>query len=299
MRASTPFSATCSTSRPTPQRRAPPRAWFAPDCTDRAAKIVPLFSGATTNGSSRLTGRCNWASGCCRDSNPLFCTDPSHLRLAPADAADNGGCSSAAVPILLRPGKTGSKHASDLVGVERCGCAQPAFHDVLLTPASVLPIPPWQPTVTVVREPCDRAASLLAHWHLMFKDHPTHPFARVRTLDHLSQFLQRDWAAVTETPRPVAGQLGFHYIVGWPQSWYVGQCTCVLCYERLDAELNGFCDRSAGNASAAEAATAASSSDHTRQVNVSSPACVAIRRLYAEDTAIHERHCRRVQSVRY
>ena len=145
---------------------------------------------------------------------------------------------------------------------------------------------------------CDRAASLLAHWHLMFKDHPTHPFARVRTLDHLSQFLQRDWAAVTETPRPVAGQLGFHYIVGWPQSWYVGQCTCVLCYERLDAELNGFCDRSAGNASAAEAATAASSSDHTRQVNVSSPACVAIRRLYAEDTAIHERHCRRVQSVR-
>ena len=57
------------------------------------------------------------------------------------------------------------------------------FHDILAAS-----LPEYQIKVTVMREPCSRARSLLRHWHAFFPK--SHPIQRVRSLDDLASFLE-------------------------------------------------------------------------------------------------------------
>jgi hypothetical protein len=156
---------------------------------------------------------------------------------------------------------------------------------------SVRRLPPRQAKLTVVREPCSRARSLLRHWHTFFGK--AHPIQAVRTLPQLAAFLRREWRNVTATPWPEADAARHHYIVGWPQAWYVDACTTVICFDAVNRELPRYCKAAqAGRpppqplpppATRRASAAAAASAD--------ARACDAIRELYADDTAIYNRHC--------
>ena len=84
--------------------------------------------------------------------------------------------------MYTRPGRTGSKWTTEYLA--KAGkCAQwGAFHDVLAAS-----LPRHQRKVTVLREPCSRARSLLSHWHREFP--PAHAIQRVATLTQLASFL--------------------------------------------------------------------------------------------------------------
>lgn len=247
---------------------------------------------------------CGWASGCCQ-RHPYSCRDATHLRLAPADAcagsaAARGQCC-VGTPVYTRVGKTGSKNTTLFFAAPAAaGCAQwGLFHDVTADGASATALPAHQAKVSVIREPCSRARSLLRHWHSMMP--AGHPVRRVTTLAALAAFLRAQWANVTARPWPEADAARHHYIVGWPQSWYVDACTRVLCFERLEAELRGFCPRAAGparrpgaprRAPAGGGATAAAVGGATSAAaGAEARACAEIRALYADDAAMHDRHC--------
>jgi hypothetical protein len=287
-------------SKPPPLPLPPPPlqpAWYSASCSADTT-VEPLFTGPNRS----HIAWCTWSNGCCAHATPAVCQDPSHLRIADDSATCTTSCCSAQTPVYLRPGKTGSMHTVDYFGVQRCGCAQPAFHDVLMTPDSVFHIPSSRPSVTVIREPCDRAASLLAYWKERADQKGTalwHPIQLVRTLAAFATFLQTHWHNITATPWAYHIPTQEIYITGWPQSWYVGPCTQVLCYENLDSDLSRFCN--ARSTRVRSTPIGSHAGDPFRQLKPSHqrvsrgelhrPECVAIRRLYAEDTAIHDRHC--------
>ena len=201
------------------------------------------------------------------------------------------------MPVYTRPGRTASKSTTTYLHGAK-GCAQwGAFHDVLAAS-----LPRHQRKVTVVREPCSRARSLMHHWHTEFPR--THPIQHVHTLSELASFLRDHWSDVTKTPWPENDLARHHYIVGWPQAWYVDGCTEVVCFERLESDLRGYCaaqrqhtrwNGTAAAAAAVGAAAAAAAAAHsTEQDRVG---CAAIRELYAEDVKLHEQHCRATSSV--
>ena len=220
---------------------------------------------------------CSFASGCCA-RHVWSCRDKSRLKLAaPCGAA---GCCAATTPaVYTRPGKTGSKNAS-LFFAARRGCAQYGlFHDTLARD-----LPPHQPKVTVLREPCSRARSLLGHWREYFG--PTHPVQRVRSMDDFAAFLGANWGAITATPWPELDPLRAHYIVGWPQSWYVDGCTRVICFSRLDRQLRGYCGQTPPPAPQPPPPRR-----NRTAIDGDTGWCGAVRRLYAEDAALHDAYC--------
>jgi len=235
-------------------------------------------SSTTTSPFSSTASSCSWASGCCA-RHPISCRDTSHLRFAPS-CEGGGPCGCAGKPVYTRPGRTGSKSTTTYLH-DVSSCAQwGAFHDVLASS-----LPPHQRKVTVLREPCSRARSLLRHWHVEFPS--MHPVQHVRTLSQFAIFVREHWADVTRRPWSEADPSRHHYIVGWPQAWYVDACTQVLCFERLDADLRGFCV-----AERLGAPWNSTTSDARQGVETYDEGCAAIRTLYAEDTRLHERHCR-------
>ena len=237
---------------------------------------------------------CSWASGCCQ-RHPISCRDTSRLFLAPAPTSTDQ-CVGA--PVYTRPGRVGSKYTTQYLsdhGGQRCA-QWGAFHDVL---ASALPA--HQNKVTVLREPCSRAHSLLSHWHREFP--PAHGIQRVRTLAQLAFYLRTNWERVMRRPWPEHDTQLHHFIVGWPQAWYVDGCTRVLCFERVSDELSAFCSarRTGGthpglgtrhlavlNATAAAAAAAAATAAAAAEAG-----CAEIRDIYAADSALYDHHCRR------
>ena len=188
---------------------------------------------------------CSFASGCC-NRHPISCRDTSRLRLV-RDASCHSCCTGEHV--YTRPGRVGSKfitqflHDSD----RSQRCAQwGAFHDVL---AGALPA--HQNKMTVLREPCSRAHSLLGHWHREF---PTsHPIQQVKNISGLATYLRANWHLVTKRPWPERDASLHHFIVGWPQSWYVDRCTRVLCFESISTDLPRFCTARQGRSAQATA----------------------------------------------
>ena len=91
----------------------------------------------------------------------------------------------------MRIGKTGSKSTiSQLSKTEVSGCAQTAvFHDILAAQ-----LPPTQAKLTVMREPCDRASSVLRHLHEFAP--PSDRVHAVRTLTGLAEYLQARWSKI-------------------------------------------------------------------------------------------------------
>ena len=160
---------------------------------------------------------CSWqgargASCCAR--HPVACRDTSHLKLAPPP--DSARCPHdaccAGTPAYLRAGKTGSTNLTlFLASKVAAGCAQShLFHDVLASS-----LPPHQNKLAVLREPCNRAGSLLRHWQRNFP--PSHPVQRVHGLPQLADFLELNWRNITRRPWPEASAALHHFIVGWPQ----------------------------------------------------------------------------------
>ena len=190
----------------------------------------------------------------------------------------------------MRPGKTGSKNVTSfLASTASDGCAQwGVFHDVLAAQ-----LPPTQAKVTVMREPCDRASSLLRHLHEFApRAHPVHA---VHTLSEFARFLEARWANVTRTPWPENDAMLHHYIVAWPQSWYIDACTHVLCYATpLRAPVHAYCAaRRDGKHAPRRAApeVAASAAAASAAASADAEGCAAIRRLYREDWALYQAHC--------
>ena len=228
---------------------------------------------------------CTFATSCCK-RHPISCRDISQLRLA-APPAEGQECIGA--PIYTRPGRVGSKYTTQYLANADSSqpCAQwGAFHDVL---ASALPA--HQRKVTVIREPCSRAHSLLAHWHREFP--ASHPIQRITTLPQLATFLRQNWASVTKRPWPERDLRLHHYIVGWPQAWYVDGCTRVLCFERISQELPAFCTARGGGSNGIGGGN---THNVSRARTADEAGCADIRRLYAEDAALHDRHCVRAES---
>jgi len=160
-------------------------------------------------------------------------------------------------------------------------------------------LPAHQAKVSVLREPCSRSRSLLRHWQAFFG--PRHPVQAVRTLAQFATFLRAHWANITATPWPEHDADRHHYIVGWPQAWYVDACTSVLCFETLDADVRGFCSRDADAAAGRrrwQRPGSVAGSRHGRGHGHSTSsadderACEEIRALYVQDAALHDRHCR-------
>ncbi|KAL1526915.1 hypothetical protein AB1Y20_015606 [Prymnesium parvum] len=234
---------------------------------------------------------CTWASGCCH-RHPISCRDSSHLLLEPSSRCGGGtaGCCVGA-PVYTRIGKTGSKNTT-LFFARKAGtpCAQwQNFHDVLAAT-----LPEHQNKVTVMREPCSRARSLLRHWHALFPS--SHPVHRVKSLDDFATFLQAYWKDITTLPWPEADPERHHYIVGWPQSWYVDRCTRVLCFERLDSDLNEFCSSAARMSTSSVRSgqmVGRDSPKRTRKAMAGSDeaACARVRKIYAADTQLYHQHC--------
>ena len=227
---------------------------------------------------------CSWASGCCQ-RHPISCRDTSNLLLAPQPVA--GQCVGS--PVYTRPGRVGSKfttqYLSDNGGQS---CAQwGAFHDVV---ASSLPA--HQNKVTVLREPCSRARSLLSHWHREFP--PSHDIQRVQTLTQLAAYLRAHWEPITRRPWPEHDKRLHHFIVGWPQAWYVDNCTQVLCFEQVTDELSAYCTaRRRGSLDGGSAFRKPATNSSRALAHDDAVACTKIRDIYAADTALHDRHCRR------
>ena len=186
----------------------------------------------------------------------------------------------------MRIGKTGSKSTIlQLSRPDAAGCAQTAvFHDVLAAQ-----LPPTQAKVTVMREPCDRASSLLRHLHEFApRAHPVHA---VHTLSEFARFLEARWANVTRTPWPENDAMLHHYIVAWPQSWYIDACTRVLCYTTpLRAPLQAFCEARRRGAGASAPRTGPPIAAGAQSAG-GSEGCDHIRRLYKEDWDLYVRHC--------
>ena len=271
-----------------------------PSCSptkSRTTKLTrPSPKEATPQGGKRTT--CGWASGCCR-RKPTECRDASHLRIAPAPshthclAGGGGGAPCCAgTPVHMRIGKTGSKSTiSQLSKTEVSGCAQTAvFHDVLAAQ-----LPPTQAKLTVMREPCDRASSVLRHLHEFAP--PSDRVHAVRTLTGLAEYLQARWSNVTLTPWPETDPQLHHFIVAWPQSWYIDACTHVLCYATpLRAPVHAYCAaRRDGKHAPRRAAPelAASAAAANAAASADAEGCAAIRRLYREDWALYQAHCLR------
>ena len=105
----------------------------------------------------------------------------------------------------------------------------------------------------------------------------------------MATFLAAAWPNVTRTPWPEADPLLHHYIVAWPQSWYVDECTEVLCYATpLRAPLQAFCARRGGGVGGGAALLP---SRRGAAVDPDEEGCAAIRRLYDADWALYQRHC--------
>ena len=261
-------------------RGAAPYSSSSPSTT----KTRPPSPFATITSANKTASRkedhvarsCLFSSGCCQ-RHPISCRDTSRLRLAPAPAS-SGSCSGDSV--YTRPGRTGSKYTAQYFH-DTAGCAQwGAFHDTLANG-----LPAHQRKVTVLREPCSRAKSLLSHWQREFP--PAHPIQRIKTLPQLVVYLKSNWPQITRTPWPENDAALHHYIVGWPQSWYVDRCTRILCYERIETELPAFCAaRRRGESGDAPSAAAAAWSNAS-----SAPGCAEIRSLYAEDARLHDTYC--------
>lgn len=231
---------------------------------------------------------CSFASGCC-NRHPISCRDTSRLRLV-RDASCHSCCTGEHV--YTRPGRVGSKFTTQFLhdSDRSQRCAQwGAFHDVL---AGALPA--HQNKMTVLREPCSRAHSLLGHWHREF---PTsHPIQQVKNISGLATYLRANWHLVTKRPWPERDASLHHFIVGWPQSWYVDRCTRVLCFESISTDLPRFCTARQGRSGASHgvAHPRPSHAHHVqrgRRLN-SEEGCASIRELYAEDAALHDRFCR-------
>lgn len=265
-----------------------------PSCT-RHLRHTAASSGRTVarrdrTHSSTITGGCSWASGCCR-RKPTECRDASHLRFAPrptgcgtsvATTAQQRCCTG--TPVHTRIGKTGSK-STILQLVKAPGCAQTSvFHDVLIAQ-----LPPTQAKLTVMREPCDRARSLIRHFHEFAPaGHPVHD---VRSLAQLARFLAARWDNVTRRPWPKDDVDLHHYIVAWPQAWYVDGCTDVLCYTpHLRAPLQAYCAARGGGGGAAAAAV---STGANAAADEDAEGCAAVRKLYQADWELYQRHCTR------
>ena len=248
---------------------------------------------SSSSSSRTITSGCSWASGCCR-RKPTECRDASHLRFAPRPAGCGAGAVAAqqrqrcctGVPVHTRIGKTGSK-STILQLTKTPSCAQTSvFHDVLIAQ-----LPPTQAKLTVMREPCDRARSLVRHFHEFAP--AGHPVHGVRSLAQLARFLAARWDNVTRRPWPKDDPDLHHYIVAWPQAWYVDECTDVLCYtSHLRAPLQAYCAARGGGggggggaAAVAAAPSAAADSD--------AEGCAAVRKLYETDWELYQRHCLR------
>jgi hypothetical protein len=259
----------------------------------KTAALAAHKRAAPVHGSSSRpvsVSDCLWQTGCC-NRHPISCRDTSQLKVASQPSTCPGCC--AGEPVYTRPGRVGSKWTLEYLHGTEPGCAQwGAFHDVL---ASQLPA--HQSKVTVLREPCSRARSLLTHWHQQFP--ASHPIQRVANMSQLARFMTTNWPQMMRRPWPMQDAALHHYIVGWPQAWYIDGCTRVLCFERVGAELHDYCAArrrgiSALNTSSTfetpqrEAAKAKKGSDPGI---LAEPGCAEIRALFPRDAALHDRHC--------
>ena len=153
---------------------------------------------------------------------------------------------------------------------------------------------------------------MLHHWHEQFPR--SHPIQRVTSVVQLAEYLRVHWEPVTRRPWPEHDAALEHYIVGWPQHWYVDGCTRVLCFESVSTELPQYCAARRGRdaPSAADAwdvvrhnprerlavAVKNASSGGPHLASHSTDGCAAIRALYAVDAALHDRYCVRAPTGR-
>lgn len=210
------------------------------------------------------------------------------MLLAAAATTAGAGAKSDTRPHYLRIAKTGSGTALDYFGTTGCS-RQLQVHDSHWAFAHHYP-PPAR-SVAVVREPCDRAASMLAHmfngysagrtWFLYhFRDHSLN-LSAATTLLELANFVNRSGVAVTRTT-------GGHVDIFYAQFRYVGPCTQVICLNGLESALQRICQstqRITHSVHVQESRVGSS------PVNGSSPGCAAVRAVYQRDWDIYRQHC--------
>ena len=207
---------------------------------------------------------CSFASGAAR--HVWSCRDKSRLKLAAPCARP------VAAPHprrrCTRPGP-GSKNAS-LFFAARRGCAQYGlFHDTLARD-----LLPHQPKVVCARA-VPRARSLLGHRREYFG--PT-PRCSAPPMDDFATFLGANWGAITATP--------------WPSPTRCARTT--LSAGRRAGAIDG-CTRDLLLPPRSPAARRADALPPPRRNRTAADGgsgwCGAVRRLYAEDAALHDAYC--------
>ena len=185
--------------------------------------------------------------------------------------------------VLLRPGKTASTSVGAYLRATNCShhVTQQMSHRV-----TAAQLPPRARSIVVLREPCERAASIVRH----FRCSEAAAVGRAYNLSGLSSFVRM--MADPTTRRLVSSPDAPMYLpVAIAQAQYVRGDTRILCHgPKLEGALQALCRTTALLPHLRDGVAACAVAD--QEVAVGSQACEAVRRdVYPEDWALWKRHC--------
>ena len=185
--------------------------------------------------------------------------------------------------VLLRPGKTASTSVGAYLRATNCShhVTQQMSHRV-----TAAQLPPRARSIVVLREPCERAASIVRH----FRCSEAAAVGRAYNLSGLSSFVRM---MADPTTRRLVGSpdAPMHLPVAIAQAQYVRGDTRILCHgPKLEGALQALCRTTAQLPHLRDGVAACAVAD--QEVAVGSQACEAVRRdVYPEDWALWKRHC--------
>ena len=185
--------------------------------------------------------------------------------------------------VLLRPGKTASTSVGSYLRATNCShhVTQQMSHRV-----TAAQLPPRARSIVMLREPCERAASIVRH----FRCSEAAAVGRAYNLSGLSSFV-RMMADPTTRRLVGAPDAPMHLPVAIAQAQYVRGDTRILCHgPKLEGALQALCRTTARLPHLRDGVAACAVAD--QEVAVGSQACEAVRRdVYPEDWALWKRHC--------
>ena len=188
----------------------------------------------------------------------------------------------------LRVAKTGSSAAIHYFQLTNCS-RRVQYH----TSHMDMQVPFPQRSVAVLREPCDRAGSLLSHLLGAFlPNRPSRYYDYNLRNQHSLRLSNKtsllELAAFVATSGISRSRLlGEHRTLFFAQSRYIGPRTEVICYgSGLEASLQRMCNSTAR-------LPQVRTPWHTARGHAvhASAACAAVRAAYSQDWALYRRHC--------
>jgi len=229
--------------------------------------------------------------------------------------------------VYLRPGKTGSSSVVDYMKIlgkyGRCANLRYQFHDTVFLPVNnssyvqgwhwkggrarpIDGLENWT-TFTILRDPCERIVSIfrhLRHWNnalgykvggeiVMDMSNTSEWIERLNTNNTALNLMRWPW------PRNINFR---NYVVGFPQSYYVGPNTRVFCLndKQLSAKLGSyFAEYSCEYAKKRPFTLHANvNTNVSTDETIDSKHCDIVHRIYRRDYELWQEHCAATASPR-